>query len=210
MIRSRSRSLFLLIGLSLFAAAGCNILPEPQPDYTRYFTLSLPPGAETVQSTQAAGLHLGLCPIEVAPFLKKSALTIREGESEVRYDEGARWAEPLEAGIGRILQTCLQADPKIARVTKAPFGFENTRDYDVLIRIAHAEGLRAPGHSSIRFLATIEIVKPGLSGEVVERKTFDAPEIAWDGKDPAGLARGLSEASRLLANEIAMLLPAKK
>lgn len=196
--------------LAFFASAGCKILPEPQPDFTRYFTLTLPAGAEVAPPAPAGGLNVGLCPMEIAPYLKKSALAVREGETEIRYDDNARWAEPLEAGVARILQTSLQSDPKIARVTRAPFPFEVTRDYDVIVRIAHAEGLRSGDRPSVRFLATIEIVKPGPAGEVLARKTFDAQGIAWDGREPAGLARGLSEAAHLLASEIAALLPAKK
>lgn len=196
--------------LALLVSLGCKILPEPQPDFTRYFTLSLPAGAEMTPPAPAKGSNVGLRPIEVAPFLRKGSLAVREGESEIRYDDSARWAEPLDAGVSRVLRTCLQADPRIARVLTAPFPFEVPRDYDVLVRIAHAEGQRADGRAAVRFLATVEIVRPGDAGEVVARKTFDAPDIAWDGQDPAALARGLSEAARLLAAEIAALLPAKK
>ena len=46
-------------------------------------------------------------------------------------------------------------------------------------------------------------------GAVVLRKTFAAPEAAWDGKDFGKLALLLSDAASALGEEIVGALPAK-
>jgi len=58
------------IGL-LLLLAGCNIIPPPRPDPTRYYVLTGP--ALTAPGVPAAtgALKLGLRNVELAPYLKR-------------------------------------------------------------------------------------------------------------------------------------------
>jgi uncharacterized lipoprotein YmbA len=202
---------FLSFAVCLLLLAGCNVIPPPQADLTRYFALASPaldnPGARPTQGT----LRLGLKAVDVAPYLKKGLLVVRRGENELVYNEYVRWAEPLEASIARAVRTRLLADAKTARVFAYPFPFDQERDFDVAIGIVRCEGVQSTGGgAAARFVATLEITSAGAVSEVVVRKTIAMPDVVWDGKDYAALARALSDDVAALGQEIGAALPEKK
>ena len=205
----RLRLLSSAVGLLL--VAGCNVIPPPQADSTRYYALASPALDTPVARPTSGTLRLGLKPVDVAPYLKKDLLVLRRGENELVYNEYARWAEPLEASIARAVRTRLLADAKTGRVFAAPFPFDQERDFDIAIGIARCEGVQlAGGGAAARFAATLEITSAGAVSEVVVRKTIAMPDVVWDGKDYAALARALSDDVAALGQEIAAALPEKK
>ncbi len=205
-------SLSLLAGCGLLVLAGCNVIPPPTPDPTRYFVLTAPaapaPAADTVRSS----CRIGLRAIELAPYLRKGVLVVRQGDNEVVFDDFARWGEPLDAGIARVLRERLLAEPRISRVFTAPFPLEENRDYDVSVVVRQCEGVRRREGSGVQLVAEIEIARVSRDTvpEVVVRRMFTLPETAWNGKNYAALARALSEAVAALGTEIVAVLPAKK
>ena len=54
----------------------------------------------------------------------------------------------------------------------------------------------------------IEVTEAKAGGAVVLRKTFVAPELAWDGKDFGALAAALSSGVVALGAELANVIPA--
>ena len=196
----------------LLLAAGCNVIPPPQADSTRYYALASPALDQPVARPTSGTLRLGLKPVDVAPYLKKDLLVLRRGENELVYNEYARWAEPLEASIARAVRTRLLADAKTGRVFAAPFPFDQERDFDIAIGIVRCEGVQSTGGggTAARFVATLEITSAGATSEVVVRKTITMPDVVWDGRDYAALARALSDDVAALGQEIAAALPEKK
>ena len=192
-------------------AAGCNLIPAPTPDSTRYYVLAGPAlGAAGVPPVTGA-LRLGLRNVEVASYLKKGSLVVRTGENEVRFPDEARWGDPLEREILSSLRGQLLAAPAVGRVFVQPFPFDEPRDYDVSVRVIRCEGVdpAGGGKASVSFTAMLEITTSGAAGEVVARKRFVAPEAAWDGKDFGRLAAELSNAVAALSQEVVAALPAK-
>lgn len=177
--------------------AGCNLLPEAQPDRARYYVLENPAAVATPAATGA--VRLGLRPVEVPAYLKNKAIATRTGASEVRYATEAFWAEPLEAGLARVVRERLVAH---AVVVPYPFPAQLQRDYDVTLRVLSAEGAR----DGLQFRAVIEIVRVGEPAELVARRDFTAPATAWNG-DYAALARELAHAATSFADEVAAALP---
>ena len=192
-------------------AAGCNLIPAPTPDSTRYYVLAGPAlGAAGVPPVTGA-LRLGLRNVEVASYLKKGSLVVRTGENEVRFPDEARWGDPLEREILSSLRGQLLAASAVGRVFVQPFPFDEPRDYDVSVRVIRCEGVdpAGGGKASVSFTAMLEITTSGAAGEVVARKRFVAPEAAWDGKDFGRLAAELSNAVAALSQEVVAALPAK-
>ena len=205
----RFRLLSSAIGLLL--VAGCNVIPPPQVDSTRYFALASPALDDSTARPTLGTLRLGLKAVDVAPYLKKGVIVVRRGENELVYNEYARWAEPLEASIARALRARLLGDAKTGRVFAYPFPFDQERDFDIAIGIVRCEGVQpGGGGAAARFVATLEITSAGPTSEVVVRKTFAMPDAAWDGKDYAALARALSDAVAAFGQEVAAALPEKK
>ncbi|QYM79551.1 PqiC family protein [Horticoccus luteus] len=196
---------FLLLAASLALFAGCNVLPKPGPDPTRYFVLtdSTPAGAPAEPSAERPvnGLVIGLRTLDVPGYLKSRSIVVRDGANEVTYQDYARWAEPLEVGLGRTLRLCLQDAGNVTRIYREPFPFDMDRDYDVAVRIVRCEGAVANGKGVARLSASIEILRVA-ENRVVVRKFFRAPEAAWDGKNFGTLARLLSDETVALGDAI--------
>ena len=188
----------LAFGLYLMST-GCS-LPEARPDTAHNYVLrvaaeAVPPGS--------SGLHIGLFPVQLPEYLKQRAMVVREGASEVRYNDEERWAESLDAGLTRVLRERLSAT---TQVLAYPFTLEQARDYDVRVRVQACEGT-TDGHAV--FSATYEIYATGVNGALVARDTFTAKPAKWDASDYAQLAGLLGADAAQLADAIAAAVPQK-
>jgi uncharacterized lipoprotein YmbA len=193
-------SAFWLLSSGLYVfSTGCS-LPEARPDTAHNYVLRVT--AEAVPP-KSSGLHIGLFPVQLPEYLKQRAMVVREGASEVRYNDEERWAESLDAGLTRVLRERLSAT---TQVLAYPFTLEQARDYDVRVRVQACEGTSDGG---VVFSATFEIYAAGANGALVAQKTFTAEPAKWDGSDYAKLARLLADDATKLADVIAAALPAK-
>ncbi|MGA3007263.1 MAG: PqiC family protein [Opitutaceae bacterium] len=194
-------SVFGLLALALcLFAAGCS-LPEAKSDTARYYVL--PSAAETASPGPSAP-RIGMFPVRTPDYLKPLSMAVGEGASEIHYFENERWAEPLDVGLTRVLTEHLSA---AARVVRYPFSLEETRDYDVRVRVRTCEGT-ADGRAI--FSATFEIYSAGANGALVAQNTFTAKSAKWDGSDYARLAELLGADAAQLADAIAAAIPPLK
>jgi uncharacterized lipoprotein YmbA len=200
----------LLLGLVLAASAGCSILPKPTDDPTRYYLLSEPLAARQTETTTPHGtVHLGLRAVDLPTYLRNSrTLVLRRAANEVSYLEFARWAEPLDAAVGRLVREKLLASEKVASADPAPFSSTTRRDLDLSIRVVRCEGaLDENGAPVVVFVAGYELLDPKKGGEVILRRNFVAPAARWDGSDYGQLVQRLSDAVAALGDDIAQNLP---
>jgi uncharacterized lipoprotein YmbA len=202
-MKTRSAAFWMLAGLLGFA--GCSVVPEPQADRTRYFVLSEP---TAIPATPVANpLVLGLKHVTLPAYLDKGSIVVRRRGNEIAYNDLARWAEPLGAGLERLVRNHLLASPKVGRVLGEGFPFDQKRDYDIAITIGRCEGVRAGGNETARFAATVEITAPGDNGRVVARRSFGPVDTAWDGEDYGAVVEALSAAVGALGDDILAALP---
>ena len=113
------------------------------------------------------------------------------------FCEAARWGEPLEQGVARVLGENLR---RLGLVSANRGGDADAAI--LVVRVLAAEGTASGG---VEFRAAWELTRRGaapVSGE------FRAAGLMWDGRDEAGLAAGLSAAFAGLAAELAGLWPA--
>lgn len=204
-VRPRLRVARILLGTVLLGLAGCQLIPDPAPDATRFYVLT-GPSPEQAASATLGPLSLGLKAVSVAPYLRSRSMPLRTGEHEITYNDYARWAEPLDQGISRILQGRLLLAPAVGRVYPHPFPFDRPRDFDVAVSIIRCEAVRDGRATVARFAALIEVTRVS-DGTVVTRRVFAAPDIPWDGQDHAALAAALSTSVDRLASEIIAHLP---
>ena len=195
--------------LAALLVGGCKILPEATIDATRYYVLDGPAATEPAAAHPAGAHQIGLRPIELPGYLHNHKdIVVRTGGNELRFEEFARWAEPLETGIGRVLKERLLSTDTIGGVATYPFSVDIRRDYDVVVRVLNCEGLTLGGKRGVaRFAAAYDIIASGAGGQVVARRTFTAPDLPWDGADFGSLARLLSDSVAKLSDDIAANLP---
>jgi uncharacterized lipoprotein YmbA len=179
-------------------STGCS-LPAARPDTAHNYVLRV---AAPAVPPKSSGLHIGLFPVQLPDYLKQRAMVVREGASEVRYNDDERWAESLDAGLTRVLRERLSAT---TQVMAYPFTLEQARDYDVRVRVQACEGTADGG---VVFSAIYEIYASGANGALVVQNTFTAEPAKWDGSDYAKLAGLLAADATQLADVIAAAMPA--
>jgi uncharacterized lipoprotein YmbA len=195
---------------ALALLGGCNILPPPTADSTRYYVLTGGTAGAADRPTAATGLRIGLKPVALAAYLKGRPIVVRRGPNEIAFEDGQRWGEPLEAALARVLRARLLEEPSVAQVYLTPFPLEGDRDYDVEVQVIRCEGAGGPGGSLVAsFSAVIDVTATGPDHRSVAHRIFAAPDAPWDGKDFGRLAAELSADVAGLAQDIAAALPPK-
>lgn len=167
-----------LSALSLFLASGCSILPEPQVDSVRYFTLSEP--------AQMGGVAEGVVvrPVRLAGHLRNRSMAVRVSANEVVYLDDVRWAEPLDEALTQILRNRLRAVSGGA---------------SVVVQIQRCELDRSAGNT-VQLAASYTVTPAGGDAR---SEVFTATPRPWDGGDSAAIIALMREAAGELADAIA-------
>ncbi len=190
------------VGLALFSGCSASsFIPEAKGDPTRFFVLS----AITPTSTASvSALTVQLRQIELASYLRTRPMIVRRGNNEIEFREFARWGEPLEQGIARILREELLAKGAASNVAVSTTRLANgPANFDVSVRVLACEGAANGG---VDFHAAWEVSAIPAEGSPAVRGDFHPTDLHWDGKSEASLAAALSKAVAGLAEEIAAAL----
>lgn len=188
-----------LLGVAAFSFSACSMLPETQPDLTRFYVLT--PTANSSNPGEAAPAESGrilLRAINVPEFLRGKMMVVRVGNNQVRFTDEARWAEPLEAGLHRVLREDL-GERGLRVVSRG----SDEHDFEIAVHLRSCEGV-APTNAA-RLAAHIEIFKAGTGISLIKQDDFVTEVAGWDGKDYGALAAKLSEAAGALSERIIVL-----
>lgn len=188
----------------LLMLSGCSIVPPAKEDPTRYFVLSSPVQAPH-GSHGSPGWAIGLAAIDVPSYLRNNkAMIVRRSEHEIGYNEYARWAEPLEAGLHAMVRTGLLSSGDVQTVLTPPYAVGAVRDYELHLRLIRCEGsVNSEGRHTALFAASYQLVptksgeRPALAG------IYRSDQETWNGSDYGQLASLLSAAAVGLGEEIA-------
>ena len=176
-----------LLSSGLCLLAGCNVLPTPQADTVRHFTLSSPtmaaPVADAVQ----------VRPVQLAGHLHGRAMAVRIAEHEVIYLEDVRWAEPLDEAVTQLLRNRLVTVGGGAVVSVVLERCELVRSED----------------NSVQLAATYAIAPVTGSPGAVRRGAFTATPRKWDGRDYGALVGLLRDAVGELGDALAAAVEKK-
>lgn len=168
-----------LSALCLLLAPGCSILPEPQADTVRYFTLSEP--AQTGRSTEGVVVR----PVRLAGHLRNRSMAVRVSAHEVVYLEDVRWAEPLDEALTQVLRNRLRAV---------------TTGATVVVQVQRCELVRSDDNT-VQLAATYAITPAG--GGDAQSAVFSATPRKWEGGDSGAIIGLMREAAGELADTIA-------
>lgn len=190
------RCCFTALGLLMLAA--CNIIPEAQSDPTRFYVLST---SATAGDVTGKGPAVHLRPVELASYIKAKPMIVRRGDNEIEFREFARWGEPLELGIGRVIREELLARGAASAVLATGLrAFNVDYDYELSVRVLACEGTADGG---VKFRAAWDLSTTGTAPKVAAHGDFRAAGLRWDGKSESSLAAQLSKAVSDLSAEIA-------
>ncbi len=196
------------LALAALAVTGCSIpIPQAAADPTRFYVLTAP---STAPAPEPAGARpvVHLREVEVATYLRARPIVVRRGQHEIEFREYARWGEPIELGLGRVLREELLARGAAAAVlTPGMRAAGVTYNRELKVRVLTAEGST---DGSIAFRSVWEIFGPDGKNEPIARGDFRAANLRWDGKTESELVAGLSQAVAGLAAEISAELSKTK
>ena len=181
------------LALVCFVAACAATAPLPQ------FYLLAPPGPGG-GSRSHSGPNVYVQRVVVPAYLAKNSLVMVRAGNQVDYASSARWAEPLDQGIARMVAEGLN---RVARVQatsftpNAPLPADYT--YGVEIQLQRFEGT----DTGQVILAGRYQVFTANGTEPIASRSFDVRRTGWQPGDYPGLARMLSEELMDLSRAIA-------
>lgn len=197
----RSFPVLLLCALAVLGSS-CNLL-APQPDQTRFAVLASADELSSVprNSVKAdAALQLGLGPISVPDYLRRTAIVTREGGTRLVPSPTESWAEPFESALARVLELNLRRETAVGSVILHPWYETERPQVQVEIAFSRCErdatlGVVVEAHWRIRRID---------GGKSAEHETrLEIPCASADGNE---VARAISEALAELCRQIGAAL----
>jgi uncharacterized lipoprotein YmbA len=181
-------------------AAGCSIL-APRPDVTRFFTLRPIPEALEQGSAGTAGAETyGLGPIKLPPYLDRNEIATRISPTELSYSPVDRWAEPLQAGVTRVLVEDLGALLGTDRIVVFPWPAARAVDYQVAIEVLRFER-QADGSCVLAARWDVRSARKG-SVATMRESSFTQPAGATPSEAVAAQSALLGDLSREIATAL--------
>jgi uncharacterized lipoprotein YmbA len=185
-------------------------MPQAQTDPTKFYVLSVSGTAQPASAGRSASAPaVRLRPVELASYLRGRPMVLRRGENEVQFLDFARWGEPLEQGISRVLREELLARGAASSVDAGGLRPSDAGDvkYAIGVRVLACEG-NADG--AVNFRAVWEIAGTAADAGPALQGEFHPTDLKWSPRNDATLAAALSRAVAGLAGEIAEALAKAK
>src|SRR5512135_2763058 len=136
MERVSLRAIFLILGFLAIVLSGCASTPS-----TRFFVLSSiydPGKMRSLEGERCYALAIG--PVKVSEYLSQPEIVTRINQNEIRLDEFAKWAEPLENNVSRVLVDNLRSLLCIRSISVAPWGRQALIDYRIEVNMIQIDG----------------------------------------------------------------------
>lgn len=193
-----SRILFLLLVVSLFSA--CALTPGR--DASRFYTLpsesvaQMDLSSSEIERESQQIVVVGVMPVRIPAYLDRPTIVLTESNGRVSWQEDIRWAEPLDAGITRVLREAISKERPSLDVRAFPQ--TDRADYRVYAEVTKLE-VRAEGE--VVFEAALRIEH--ASTHAVRDRSRVMLRREWRAGDYADLAGIVSEGLNQLVSRCA-------
>jgi uncharacterized lipoprotein YmbA len=84
---------------------------------------------------------IGIGPVKIPEYLNQPEIVTRIAQNEVRLDEFAKWAEPLEDNISRALAENISSLLCIRTIAVFPWRGQTPIDYRIDVHVIHMDGV---------------------------------------------------------------------
>lgn len=179
---------------------GCGTL-SPQPDPSRFFTLSsLPQPGSNVEKRPAAlpGIALGVGPVTLPGYLDRQEIVVRIAANQLILSENDRWAEPLDENFARVLSQNIAILLGAERIDAYPWPIDRKPVYTVEVEVLRFE--TDADHQAQ--LSTRWVVRNRIRKDTIQYHETRLSRSA-QGRSTAAAVAALSEALADLSREIA-------
>lgn len=184
-----------MIAVSLMLVSGCAFL-QPAKNETQHYLLTARHAATEPSKNLKTepGCVVRIRPVDLSNYLSTRDIVVRTGTNEVRFEEYQRWAEPLDAGIRRVLAEDLETAPQISSVLTDQPAPANKPVYSIFIHVLACGGKQTGQQGSMEFKAVWQISRLNGHQTVVAHGRFQAQPTHWHPGDFGQLAAQLSDA----------------
>ena len=186
----------ILIVLFAVLVASCTSSSPP----VRYY--SLEPAVIAPRFDSADASIIGLGPLRIAEYLKRSQIVTRTSATEVRIDDFARWSEPLDQAIHTVVATNVDHQLADAIVVAYPYIASIEFDYFVVGRVDRFD-LDETGTVVLDIQWGLVDAERNMLAEP-RRVRYQA--IAGDGGDPDATVKAMNQVLEQLSRDIAAQL----
>jgi uncharacterized lipoprotein YmbA len=194
------RTITVMSCLALLLANGCISGSRSKP--SRFYTLdtmSVHEAASHAAATSSTqNLRLGIVPVKIPEYLKKSQIVTRTGSSEITLAEFDRWAGSLDEDIGRVVAENLSLLLKTDKVLNFPWRRNVELDYTIELQVSRLEGALG---GNVEFIVRWAIFDAG-NNNVVNVTTSRITQ-AVQGDSYSDLVAAQSQALVVLCQELA-------
>ncbi|HEY1268736.1 MAG TPA: PqiC family protein [Candidatus Binatia bacterium] len=194
---------------ALLSLAGClSSFTTPQPDRTRYYTLTAKVEADA-GNPGLDDISLGVGPVRVPGYLDRDQLVTRVSESRFDVSENDRWIEPLDEDLSRVLTQNLYTLLKSDRIFRYPWPNGRFITHQIDIEVLRFEATAA---NEAQLSARWAVIETATKQLLASKTTFVKRPIQGSTKDAAvdALSLTLADFSREIANTVRSIAQKKK
>jgi uncharacterized lipoprotein YmbA len=147
------------------------------------------------------GVSIGLGPVETASYLDRNQIVSRESATKLSLSEQSQWAEPVKAGLTRVLLVNIGLALDSNRIYALPMRQRRELDYQIPIDVLRFDGALV-GEKKEVLLAVRWTVLDGDGKQVLVSKVSSIREPI-KGADTTAFVDAQSRALAKLSTEIA-------
>jgi uncharacterized lipoprotein YmbA len=186
-----------LVVLAALILAACGAL-EPRPDPTRFYVLTPATDGTSAASARFAPVAIGLGPVTLPSYLARTDIATRVGPHQIEYNPVARWAEPLQTNLVRVLAHDLEQTLGPGTVVIFPWFGAARLQYVVEVDVQRFE----TDGTGTATLAAEWAIRDAATRTLLAGDDTQVSEPAAS-PDTAGSVAALSRALAVLGNELA-------
>jgi uncharacterized lipoprotein YmbA len=178
---------------------GCASTPP-----TRFYLLSSVSGSEKIGSRMGERCFaIGIGPVRIPEYLNQPEIVTRITQNEVRVDEFAKWAEPLEDNIPRALAENLRALLCTRSIAIFPWKGGTPIDYRIDVHVIQMDGMLGKSASLDVTCSIANGTDRKKSALLTKRSTYKEPAGGGDyGAFVSAQSRNLASLSQEIAEAI--------
>ncbi len=185
-----------------FMLAGClSSFTTPQPDRTRFYTLTAKVEAEPGSNPGLDDMTLGLGPVRIPGYLDRDQLVTRVSESRFDVSENDRWIEPLDENLSRVLAQDLYALLKSDRIFRYPWPNGRYITHQIDIEVLRFEATAA---NEAQLSARWAVIETATKQMLASKTSSIKKPIQGAAKEAAveALSATVADFSREIANTV--------
>lgn len=187
---------------ALLSLAGClSSFTTPQPDRTRYYTLTAKVEADSGSNPGLDDIILGVGPVRIPGYLDREQLVTRVSESRFDVSENDRWIEPLDENLSRVLAQDLYALLKSDRIFRYPWSNGRYITHQIDIEFLRFEATAA---NEAQLSARWAVIETATRQMLASKTSFMKRPIQGATKEAAveALSATVADFSRDIANTV--------